>query len=92
MKDPQLVQQEQQQQQQQQMQAMMAEPQLKTQTDLQKTKLKTDTELKVAGLKANTERGKNLDDGAEKDADRKVKMMDMLMKAANDRKKSNDKT
>jgi len=87
MKDPQQVQQEQQQAQQAQVEAMLAEPRLKTQTDLQKTKMKTDTELKIAGLTSDIEGGKELNDNKHKTADREVKVMDMLMKAASERQK-----
>tara|TARA_R100000501_G_C2619698_1_gene113004 strand:- start:21 stop:1955 length:1935 start_codon:yes stop_codon:yes gene_type:complete len=90
MRDPQQVQQEQQQAQQAQMEAALAEPRLKTQTDLQKTQLKTQTDVEVARIKGGVDGRKGAMASADKGADREVKVMDILMKAASDRQKSKE--
>jgi hypothetical protein len=72
------------------MEAALAEPRLKTQTDLQKTQLKTQTDMEVARIKGGVDSRKGAMASADKGADREVKVMDILMKAAGDRQKSKE--
>jgi hypothetical protein len=60
-----------------QMQMQMAEPQLKTQTDLQKTQIKSETALKVAGIQGQVDAN---DTANKSDSDERTRKNNLLMK------------
>ena len=77
LRDPQEVRKEQMERAKMQMQMQMAEPQLKTQTDLQKTQIKSDTALKVAGVQGQVDAN---DTANKSDSDERTRKNNLLMK------------
>ncbi len=87
MRDPKQVAQESQQASQAAQEAALAEPRLKTSTDLEKTKMKSAVAIKTAQIKSGDDSESKLIDQIEGDKDRRVDIMKALIAKRDDNKK-----